>query len=97
VLYLSNDELTALKIPDSELWRVVRFEVSNEGWISWLHEREWRCKGDFTLPSSIQAAFVRTTAEAEKLTKALASKPDKFKCKPRSVIPMTVLCQGLLV
>jgi hypothetical protein len=46
---LSNDELTALKIPDSELWRVVRFEVSNEGWISWLHEREWRCKGDFTL------------------------------------------------
>lgn len=97
VLYLSNDELTALKVPGSELWRVVRFEVSNEGWISWLHEREWRCKGEFCLPTTIQAAFVRTTAEAERLTKALASKPEKFKCKPRSVIPMTVLCQGLLV
>ncbi len=96
VLYLSNPELDAFGIPKSELWRVVRFEVSRRGWISWLHEREWRCKGDFPLPSIIQAAFVRTTKEAERLTSALAAKPKKFKCKPRAVIPMTVLCQGLL-
>jgi hypothetical protein len=97
VLYLSNDELVSLGIPTSELWRVVRFEVSKQGWISWLHEREWRCKGDFELPRFIQAALVRNTRDAEKLTKALANKPEKFKCKPRSVIPMTVLCQGLLI
>jgi hypothetical protein len=96
VLYLSDKETAALRVPQSELWRVVRFEVSRKGWISWLHEREWRCKGDFELPATIQAAFVRTTTEAERLTRLLATKPDKFECKPRAVIPMTVLCQGLL-
>jgi hypothetical protein len=96
VLYLSNDELNDLRIPRSELWRVVRFEGSKDGWISWIHEREWRCKDDFELPKSFQAAFVRTTYEAAKLTRALANRPDDFRSKPRSVIPMTVLCQGLL-
>ena len=37
-------------IPSDDLWRVVRFEVTDEGWISWLHEREWRCLGSFMLP-----------------------------------------------
>jgi hypothetical protein len=96
VLYLSNNELKTIGIPKSELWRVVRFEVNEEGWISWLHEREWRCKGDFRLPETIQAVFVRNTTEAARLTKALATKPDKFSCRPKSVIPMTVICQGLL-
>lgn len=96
VLYLSNEETEKLKVPDGEMWRVVRFEVSESGWISWLHEREWRCKGDFRLPKSIQAAFVRTTAEAKKLTERVSRSPSKFKCIPRAVIPMTVLCQGLL-
>ena len=31
VLYLSNSEVTKLGIPASELWRVVRFEVSKNG------------------------------------------------------------------
>ena len=96
VLYLSDAETTELGIPAGDLWRVVRFEVSKDGWVSWLHEREWRCKGNFSLPSYIQAAFVRTSKEASKLTKLLADKPANFKCIPRSVIPMTVLCQGLL-
>lgn len=96
VLYLSNEELSDLGIPKSEWWRIVRFEVSERGWICWLHEREWRCKGDFILPTTIQAAFVRNTTEAQKLTRALIKKPDKFKCRPKAVIPMTVLCQGLL-
>jgi len=34
VLYLSNEEITALGIPQSELWRVVRLEVKNNDWIS---------------------------------------------------------------
>lgn len=96
VLYLSNDELKALRIPKSQLWRVVRFEVSNDEWISWLHEREWRCKGTFTLPENLQAVFVRNTREAARLSAEIAARPEKFKSKPRSVIPMTVLCQGLL-
>jgi hypothetical protein len=96
VLYLSNHEMAVLGIPKSELWRVVRFEVSKSGWISWLHEREWRCRGDFALPKSIQAAFVRNTKEAKRLTESLADEPTQFKCRPRSVIPFTVMCQGLL-
>jgi hypothetical protein len=97
VLYLSDDELRKLKIPESEYWRVVRFEVSDEGWISWLHEREWRSPEDFQLPGRIQTVFVRTSSEAERLTKRLNKNPQKFKCLPRSVVPLTVFCQGLLV
>lgn len=96
VLYLSNDELTVLGIPEDELWRVVRLEVSKSGWISWLHEREWRCKGDFEAPTKIQAAFVRTPQEALKLTKDLTLNPKAFKCIPASVVPLSMLCQGLL-
>ncbi len=59
VLYLSNKEVKALGIPDDELWRVVRFEVTDRGWISWLQEREWRCKGDFILPKNPSGVLVR--------------------------------------
>jgi hypothetical protein len=72
VLYLSNAELDALKISGGELWRVVRFEVSKSGWISWLHERERRCKGDFSMPRLIQAAFVRN--------------PDALACVSRPIV-----------
>jgi hypothetical protein len=96
VLYLSDEETAELQIPRSELWRVVRFEVSNNRWISWLHEREWRCKGDFTLPRTVQAVFVRNTREAERLMKAITASKSEFKCRPRSVVPLTVMCQGLL-
>ncbi len=93
MLYLANKEVQHLRIPDSELWRVVRFEVIHKGWISWLHEREWRVKGDFALPSKPSGVLVRNTRYAEKLQKLIAK--GEFKVKPRSVIPLTVLCQGL--
>lgn len=96
VLYLSDEEKDSLAIPESELWRVVRFELRKERMISWIHEREWRAPDELKLPSSIPAAFVKTSAEAAKLTKALNKNPDKFKCIPRSVIPLIVVCQGLL-
>jgi hypothetical protein len=96
VLYLSNNETATLGIPRAELWRVVRFEVSKRGWISWLHEREWRCKGDFGLPKTVQAVLVRNTREAQRLTDRIADDPKGFKCRPKAVIPMTVMCQGLL-
>jgi hypothetical protein len=35
VLYLSSEESKNLGVPLDELWRVVRFEVTEKGWISW--------------------------------------------------------------
>lgn len=96
VLYLSNQETEELRIPKEELWRVVRFEHEQQRWISWLREREWRCKGAFTLPKEIPAVLVKTTLEARKLIKDLHDKPKDYQCLPRSVIPLNVLCQGLL-
>ena len=96
VLYLSNDEIKSICIPAKELWRVVRFEVRNNTWISWLHEREWRCKGNFTLPAKAVAVFVKDQRDAMKLHRLLSMEPENFKCKPRSIIPLNVICQGLL-
>lgn len=96
VLYLSDEETTRLRIPRDELWRVVRFDVSNKGWICWLHEREWRCKGKFTLPRSIQAVLVKNTNDANRLARQLTDDADEFKCVPKSIVPLTVVSQGLL-
>lgn len=96
VLYLSNEELKKFSLPDDELWRVVRFEVSKKGWASWLHEREWRAPGNFKLPKTVQAVFVKNTVQASKLMKLINEDPKAFKCRPRSIVPLTVLCQGLL-
>lgn len=95
VLYLGNRELERLKIPEREWWRIVRFDVSEAGWISWLHEREWRCKGDFELPSRLICALVRTPTEAEKLQQRIAKNPKDFRTRPRAIIPLSVVCQGL--
>lgn len=95
VLYLSNKELDQLAIPKAELWRVVRFEVDESGWISWIHEREWRCKGSFKIPKKIHAVFVKNTAYAKRLSNMINKNPEKFKIKPKSIIPLTIMCQGL--
>lgn len=95
VLYLSDSEAKRLRVPIDELWRVVRFEVKGERWISWLHEREWRCKGNFKMPTNPLAVLVKNTRYAKILTKKIAEEPKKFKVKPQSIIPLTVLCQGL--
>lgn len=35
-------------LPESEWWRIVNFDISNEKkMVDWTHEREWRVKGDF--------------------------------------------------
>jgi len=95
VLYLSNKEKKSLGIPKKEWWRVVRLHASKEGWISWLHEREWRCKGDLKLPSNPYGVLVRNADQAEKLREMIEKSPHKFKVRPRSIIPLTVICQGL--
>ena len=96
VLYLSNKELGDLKISDREKWRIVRFEVTEAGWISWLHEREWRCLEKFILPESVPAVLVRKTADAMELHDEIRrAKKGEFRCLPRSVLPLEVVCQGL--
>ena len=95
VLYLSDYELSKLRIPVDERWRVVKLEVREGTWISWMHEREWRCKGDFIVPKDPIAVLVKNTKYAKKLEKLINDYPKDFKAKPQSVIPLTVLCQGL--
>jgi hypothetical protein len=99
VLYLSQLDTQALKIPDEELWRVVRFEHSYyKGWKSWLHEREWRCKGNFTIPECLNGirgvgVLVKNTVDVWKLQKIINE--GKTKVKPNCIIPLDVICQGL--
>lgn len=95
VLYLSNKEKKALCIPKKEWWRIVRFYAGKEGWISWLHEREWRCKGNLILPSNPYGVLVRDADHARRLQNMIQDSPQKFRVKPRSIIPLTVICQGL--
>ena len=95
VLYLSDAELELLKIPKSEWWRVVKFEASSEGWISWIHEREWRCPGAFKMPNTPSGVLVKDPSDAENLRDRISAEPEKFKIKPRSIIPLSVICQGL--
>jgi len=97
VMYLSNSETRRLKLPKDELWRVVRLEVAKqERWISWLHEREWRCKGDFKLPAGPVAVLVKNTKYVKELREELSDCPSEFKSKPQSIIPVNVMCQGLV-
>ena len=95
VLYLSNREMTDLKIPDSEKWRVVRFDGVDGKSVNWAHEREWRCKGDFQLPSGPVAVLVESSDEAKSLRRRLDNPRSRFAARPKNVIPLTVLCQGL--
>ena len=98
VLYLSNDECKALNVPPSELWRVVRFEVDSTSgkWISWLHEREWRCPDELSLPSRLRAVLVKSSKDALKLQAALSDGSEDFACRPSSIIPLEIVCQGLI-
>ena len=94
VLYLSDDEMVRLRIPESEKWRVVRFEHTKTRKISWIHEREWRCQGTFSLPKKPVAVLVQTTRDAAKLAKRIAT-GQVCKSQPRSIIPIEIMCQGL--
>jgi len=96
VMYLSNAEIKTVGVVKDEQWRVVRLEVENDGWISWLHEREWRCKGSFALPSQMTAVLVKNTKGLNTLYDRLTKDPKGFKCHPKSVIPLSIVCQGFL-
>ncbi|HCG8254116.1 TPA: hypothetical protein NKZ51_003915 [Vibrio parahaemolyticus] len=97
VLYLSDNEIDSLGITDAEIWRVVRLEVNKTGsnWISWMHEREWRARGDFELPSRIVAVLVKDLDDVKEFNEILAKKYMDFNSIPLSVIPLEVVCDGL--
>jgi len=96
VLYLSNKEIGEIGVCDKELWRVVRFEGIETKEINWTHEREWRAKGNFKLPSEPIAALVKSLSYVEKLSSLIEVRPSEFKSKPKSIIPINVICQGLI-
>jgi hypothetical protein len=83
VMYLSNTELRKLRIPDDERWRVVRLEANDTSWISWLHEREWRCKGDFSLPTQPIGALVKNTKDLQKLSELIQEETRRVRRKAK--------------
>lgn len=94
-LYLSDKEVVDLKVPPSELWRVVRFEGVSTTSKGWLHEREWRAKQSFQLPSKPLAVLVKSSREARKLEKAITESTSGFNSVPKSILPLIIVCQGL--
>ncbi|MFM0176499.1 hypothetical protein PQR33_45225 [Paraburkholderia sediminicola] len=95
VLYMTREKRETL-LPKDEWWRTVTLNGVTGKATNWLHEREWRAKGNFTLPSpSLRAVFVRTTREAQKLHAIIAKDPDAFAVKPRAILPLNIVCQGL--
>ena len=95
VLYLSKTEERTVGVAASELWRVVRFEPARDGWICWLHEREWRCNGSFQVSES-PGVVVKNSKYAKRLQDAIKNDPSAFKCIPRCILPLSVVCQGLV-
>lgn len=106
VLYLSDDEVESLNIPNDELWRVVKLEVHDKDWVSWVHEREWRCKGDFILPrrknteparSFRLGVLVKTYEDVLNLQREIKDHPQKFKVEISTILPLDIICQGLYI
>jgi hypothetical protein len=40
--------------------------------------------------------LVKTPSDAEELQAKISRHPEKFKCIPKSIIPLTVMCQALV-
>lgn len=94
VLYLSDAELRLLSIPEQEYWRVVKFDLSSKSLTSWIHEREWRIKGDFILTKAA-GVLVKTAEEAFKISQLTQNNRELFKTMPHAIIPLELICQGL--
>lgn len=95
VLYLSNEELEIMRIPKSELWRVVRLEAVDGTGVNWVREREWRCEKSFAVPSKPVAVLVQSASHAVTLTKYIQNNRSSFNSIPQSIMPLDILCQGL--
>ncbi len=89
VLYLSNKELSTLTIPEKELWRVVRLESVDGTGVNWLHEREWRAKGSFHLPSKLLAVLVNNTKSAQRLQELINDDPIRATSNYSALSPLS--------
>lgn len=95
VLYMTKSERKSLLEKD-DWWRAVTLEGVSGKETNWLHEREWRAKGNFALPKpTLRAVFVRTTKEAQTLQALITEDPKAFAVKPRAILPLSIVCQGL--
>lgn len=95
VMYLSQEEEEKIGISKHELWRVVQLSDVNGFGVNWIHEREWRCQGNYKLPKEPIAVLVKTAKEAKELRDMIEKKSSKFRIMPQSIIPLSILCQGL--
>ncbi len=95
VLYLSDEERRRLAIPERERWRVVKYGKGLIQKVDWLHEREWRCSGNFDLPPGF-GVLVKTVEHAKQLEAELTERPDDFTSMPQTIIPLVIVCQGLV-
>lgn len=67
VIYEDTDVAKAF-LPESELWRVVRLNLSDsENIVDWTHEREWRAPGDFRFELKYAAIVVANTKDYREL------------------------------
>lgn len=96
VWYLSDKDIVEIDIQPDQKWRVARLEGMEETSIGWLHEREWRAKGNFRLPEKLEVVLVWDGDDAKNLTLAISKNPSIYKTQPLSILSLKVLCQGYL-
>ena len=96
VWYLPDKETVEINIQPDQKWRVARLEGMEETSIGWLHEREWRAKGNFVLPEKLEAVLVWDGDDAKDLTLDMHNNPSIYKTQPLSILSLEVLCQGYL-
>ncbi|MGH7987297.1 MAG: hypothetical protein ACREQX_13545, partial [Candidatus Binataceae bacterium] len=66
VIYLPWAEAEQL-LDDTQMWRVVPLELSNDSLVDWTFEREWRHLGDLTFPAHRSVALVETWRDADEI------------------------------
>ena len=83
----------------------MKLEVHNRDWISWIHEREWRCKGSFTLPEKSESqtssfklgVLVKNYRDVLKLQKEMRRYLKRFNVEISTILPLDIICQGLYI
>lgn len=60
-----------------------------------MHEREWRSQGSLKLPKKIVGVLVKDLKTAMKFQDSLKKGQNKFCTLPKTILPLSVVCQGL--
>lgn len=70
-----------------------------------MHEREWRCKGNFELPCKTKknicpfklGVLVKTYRDVLKLQKEMKDYSNDFDVEISTILPLDIICQGLYI